>query len=95
MQHTTNNTGPDLHYLAQITLMVTANVLANMHMLAATNYFKVRRHDICAILQQINGKMTPTKPEYEQHLNSVHLFLTTKRKYIRKDLQTESTFFKH
>jgi len=67
--------------------MVTANVLASKHVLAATNYIKDHKHVKCAILQQINDKMAFTKPEYEQQLTSVHHFLTTNRKYTRRTLK--------
>jgi hypothetical protein len=87
LYHTANKTGPDIHYLAQITEMVTANVLPSTHMLAATNYLKVHSHNKCAILQQINEKMAFTKLEYEHQLTSVHHFLTTNRKYTRRNLK--------
>jgi len=92
LHHTTNKTGPDVHYLAQITEMVIANVPTRTDMLAATSYFEVHRHDKCTILQQINDKMGCTKPEYEQHLTSVHHSLTTNRKYIRRNLQLRGLY---
>lgn len=87
LHHTTNKTWPHVHYLAQITEMVTADVMASMHTLAATSHFKVHRHDKCAILQQINDQMACMKPEYEQQLTSVHHFLTTNRKYTRRTVK--------